>query len=186
MYPHSKALIYFRKITLAMLLGGLFGCDHAQPQAIVTLHHIKADTLQETLAKSLGPNVKFSITENKIIIFESLSSITSTLELLKSLDVPSSILSLQFRKIKQYDYSTLENPEPFYIKENKETKIIVSNEIIRVMFKRSAANAFTFKMATKNNRKVDEVVFEITEGDWKKINLKGLKNFPMLRVQQQH
>ena len=186
MHLLCKGFICLWQIVTIILLTSLYGCDHTQHQTLVTLHHINANTLQETLNESLGPDVKFSITENKIVIFESISNVTPTLELLKSLDAPPSILSLHFKKIKQYDYSTLESPEAFYIKENKETKIIVNNEIIRIIFKRSKADAFTFKMATKNNRKINEVVFEIREGEWKRINLKGLEDFPMLKVHQQH
>ena len=144
-----------------MLLVSLYGCSQSNPQTVVTLHHIEASSLQEALTKSLGPDIKFSVTENKIVIFEAVANITPTLELLKSLDESPSIVKLHFRRLKQYGYSTIENPEPFSIKENQETEIVVNNEKLHVIFKRASMNTFIFKMMTKKNRRVNKFVFEI-------------------------
>ena len=186
MHYMIRALSFFPQAALVTLLAFLCGCDAPQPQTLVTLHHIQAETLKSTLSESLGPDIKFSITGDKIVIFASINNIAPTLELLKSLDTPPVIVSLHFRKLKQHDYSTSENSQEFYIKENKENKVIVNNEIVRVVFKRSAADTFILKMTTKKNQKINEVVFEIKEGAWKRIRLKGLEGFPMVRVQLQY
>ncbi len=174
------------QVLLIGSLAGLCGCDRSQPQTLVTLHNIKAGTLHEVLTKSLGPEVKFSIAENKIIIFEELVNITSTLELLKSLDMPATIIGFHFKRIKQYDYSTLKSPETFFIKESIETKIIVNNKVVRVIFKRVSVDAFVFKVMTKKAGKINKTVFEIKEGTWKKVHLPGLEDFPMIKVERQY
>lgn len=162
------------------------GCEPHPSHTVVTLHHIDPSTLISALEESLGDDIKFSVAKNKIIIFAEIESIAPTLKLLESLDTLPSIVSLQFKRLKQYDYSTLENPEPFLLKENVNSKIIVNNEIIYISFKRISESSFEFDMATRMSRKTNKIVFVIKEDTWKKIYLKGLESFPLVKVRHRN
>ena len=178
--PPLNCLLFCLFVIAAM------GCEPHPPQTVVTLHHVDPSTLISTLEKSLGSDTRFSIVKNKIIIFAEIKSVAPTLELLESLDTSLSIVSLQFKRLKQYDYSTIESPEPFLLKENIHSRVIVNNEIIYMSFKRITESSFEFKMATRINSKTNKIVFEIKEGVWKRVYLKGLESFPLVKVMRRN
>ena len=91
----------------------IIGCDPGQTHTIVTLHHIDAENLRGVLTESLGTEIKYSITENKIIISEKQININQTLRLLESLDQPPLNAILHFKAGKQYKYTTTTTPGPY-------------------------------------------------------------------------
>ncbi len=168
---------------LSLCLFVLVGCNNPQTQTIVTLHVKKAKDLKEVIRESLGDNIKFSTTENQVIIFAQKKDIKPTLKLIKTLDQWPSFFMVTLRSEKKHQYSTIKSPVSFSLQSERDTLIKINNTELVFRVKQISKNQPLLKIKSLEAGNVIEQHILLTDRTWLKTDLLNLGNYPWIKIE---
>lgn len=168
---------------LPLCLFVLVGCNNPQTHTIVTLHVKKAQDLKEVIRESLGDKIKFSTTENQVIIFAQKKDIKPTLNLLKALDQWPSFFVVTLKSEKKHQYSTIKSPVSFSLQSERDTLIKINNTELVFRVKQISRDQPLLKIKSLEAGHVIEQHILLTDRVWLKAKLLSLDYYPWIKIE---
>ncbi len=160
----------------------IYGCDSPTTKTIVTLHNTTPSSIEDAIQSSLAPKIKYSITESEIVFFASQKEIHDTLELLYFLDSGPALYQLQFKSVKNNNYSTHPTPNTLTLLEGQYAYYNQKSKNNRYKIKRRNKQQSLLTIETQSKKSAQNQFILMDHNKWLEIQPATLNKKIMIKI----